>query len=100
MNQNSVQKCIHDFEYQSSIHSVLDGNLLEVEIELLGQEPKAKAWQIDLRKLAGGTPQRFWVAPDGRMLKISYGGAFAYLSTREEALSGLPKGVGPQTAKK
>jgi len=51
-----------------------------------------ETFRYDVQRF-GGVTNRFWIAADGRVVKAHYGGPEAELTTREEALAGLPEGI-------
>ena len=51
-----------------------------------------KAWRYELRQY-GATGSIYWVDGANRIVKADYGGPVAVLTTREQALRGLPPGV-------
>ncbi|MDJ0522825.1 MAG: PDZ domain-containing protein [Planctomycetota bacterium] len=56
---------------------------------------KVETWRVELRELGGALKTTWWLGASGRPLKIDYGGAQTFLSTKEKVLAGLPEGLRP-----
>ena len=59
---------------------------------------KVKVWRVDGVVLGGDVAGTYWISPEGKTLKVSYGGAFGTRTTKEAALKDLHPELKPRSA--
>jgi hypothetical protein len=92
-----VGTCIHYRPLNEGMGTVGLASALFIagEEQIQHDGKQVATWRVELRELGGTTNSTWWVDGAGRALRIDYGGARAFLSTREAALAGLPEGIRP-----
>ena len=68
----------------------------EEEIEHEGA--KVGVWRVESRSLGSSAGGSYWVDGEQRVVKVDYGGAMGFLTTKEKALDGLHEDLEARTA--